>query len=383
MGLFQELRRRKVTRVAAVYVVTAWVLLQVVDVVSDPLHLPEWFATTIVVTLIIGFPLAVLLAWAFELTPDGVRRASAQDGAVVVPPGQSRIDYVIVGLLAVAIGGMIYTSQQTGDELSAPAALSQTVASEEDQQRVLHNSIAVLPFENLSPDPNNAYFAAGIHEEVLNHLAKIRDLTVIARTTMTRYTKSEKSVPDIGNELNVGTVMEGSVRYAGDRVRITAQLIDVTTGGHLWSEAYDRDLEDIFSIQSDIALNITKAMKAEFAVAEQQAIATRPTDSAEAYSEYVKALQLLGQVPMPLGAGLAHLDRALELDPNFAKALGYTAEAYGVAASLGCPYQLFIQATKSGRTANILMMQAPYSLEFDNLPALRQISRAYIRRVLC
>ena len=165
MGFFNELRRRKVTRVAAVYVVTAWVLLQVVDVVSDPLHLPDWFATTIAVTLIIGFPLAVLLAWAFELTPEGVRRASAQDGADLASPGQSRIDYALMGLLAVAIGWMIYTSQSSDQqraEAVVPDASVEAQAPAPGKIKVLHNSIAVLPFDNLSPNPDHAYFAVGI-----------------------------------------------------------------------------------------------------------------------------------------------------------------------------------------------------------------------------
>ena len=233
---------------------------------------------------------------------------------------------VVLLVVAVAIWQLGPQNIRAGGAVSEPMTKLAPSASSE----VLHNSIAVLPFDNLSPNPDNAYFAAGIHEETLGQLAKIKDLSVIARTTMTRYSDSNKSVPEIGNELNVRTVMEGSVRYSDNRVRIGAQLIDVATGTPLWSETYERDLEDIFSIQSDIATNITRAMKAEFAIAEQQAIATPPTTSPAAYAEYVKAVELYARLPLPLEEGMVHLEAAIEHDPNFTKALGYAAQAYGV-----------------------------------------------------
>jgi TolB-like protein/Tfp pilus assembly protein PilF len=333
LSLFQQLRQRKVIRVAAVYLVTAWLVLQIVDVLGDALNLPGWTAPLVVVLLGVGFVVAVILAWAFEMTPDGVRRASALD-ATAVPPGQSPIDYVIVGLLVVAIASVIYTGQDEDDsrrEAVEPVTeVAEVPVSQqaEPERAVLRNSIAVLPFENLSPDPDNAYFAAGIHEETLNQLAKIKDLSVIARTTMMRYADGQKSIPEIGTELNVGAVMEGSVRYAGHRVRITAQLIDVQTGAHLWSEAYDRDLEDIFAIQSDIALNITDAMKAEFRLVEQQAIAAIPTSNLQAYSSYVKGLALINQLPPALEDGIAAFERAIDLDPRFAVAMAHKALAH-------------------------------------------------------
>jgi len=336
VGLFQELRRRKVTRVAAVYVVTAWLLLQIVDVVGDPLRLPEWFATVVVVTLGIGFPLALVLAWAFEVTPDGVRRATSQDGAVATPPGQSRIDYVIIGLLVIAIGVMIYDPQSTDQRLVQPVAEESAEASDAEvedpsEPEVLHNSVAVLPFDNLSPDPNNAYFAAGIHEEILNQLAKIKDLSVIARTTMLRYVDSDKPVPEIGAELRVGTVMEGSVRYAGNRVRITTQLIDVATGAHLWSEAYEEPLEDVFGIQRDIATRVADALTVELTATEASRIATRVTEVSEAYIHYLNAMSKWGNFAH-VAETLAALDAAISLDPDFAAALAFKAWTYAILA---------------------------------------------------
>jgi len=186
----------------------------------------------------------------------------------------------------------------------------------EEEQAALPNSVAVLPLDNLSPDPDNAYFAAGMHEEILNYLAKLRNLNVISRTSVTRYEDSELSVPEIAAELNVETVMEGSVRYAGDQVRVTLQLIDPLTDAHLWSDAYDGDLSDVFAIQADIAMNVANALEAEFSLEEQQSIEKVPTTSQAAYTLYLRAIDAWwnGQDPM------ADLDRAIEIDPEFGEA---------------------------------------------------------------
>jgi TolB-like protein len=307
--------RRNVVRVAAIYAMTAWLLTQIAVAVEAPLRLPEWFDTFIIVVVAIGFPVALVLAWAFDLTPEGMKPTTS-DGGAVAAPGQSPLDFVIAGLLVVTLGSIIYTvtAQSTSP--------TKTPIVETPEITVLHNSIAVLPFENLSPDPDDAYFAAGIHEETLNQLAKIKDLSVIARTSVMGYAATDKKIPEIAAELNVGAVLEGSVRYEENHVRITAQLIDAKTGAHLWSEAYDRELKGIFAIQSDIALKITDAMKAEFDVGERKAIEKPPTDNFEAYAAYVKALSITQIPAASIAAVLAQLNKAIELDPNFALALG-------------------------------------------------------------
>ena len=211
------------------------------------------------------------------------------------------------------------------DEPPSTAAEPTPAIAEEEQREVLPNSVAVLPFENLSPDPDNAYYAAGFHEEILNQLAKLSALNVIARTSMRQYANTEKSIPEIAEELNVQTVMEGSVRYADDRIRITTQLNDGITGAHLWSETYTRDFDDIFAIESDVAMNVANALAVEFSLAEQQSIEELPTDSTEAYVYYLRAL-----------AGDAnnqsYLDQAIALDPEFA--LAYAEKAYWYAFEL-------------------------------------------------
>jgi TolB-like protein len=317
LNFFEELRRRRVIRVAVVYAVTGWLIAQVIAVVNEPLNLPEWFDTTIIVLLLIGFPIALIITWAFEVTPGGMQRTrSAEQGGMQVKAlGRSRFDYAIIGLMIVAIGWLLYRAEINPSEPGAEQSLAGT----------LNNSIAVLPFENLSPNPDDAYFAAGMHEEVLNQLAKIKDLSVIARTSVLQYAGVKRPISEIAAELKVSAVMEGSVRYAGNRVRITAQLNDATTGMHLWSEAYDRDLADIFAIQSDIALKITDAMKVEFSISEQEAIAKPPTDSPEAYAHYLRSLTLQ-QLLLPIGPAIEALDRAIEIDPEFAVA--YATRAY-------------------------------------------------------
>ncbi len=320
MSFVSELKRRKVFQVAAVYLVVAWLIMQVVDVVNEPLRLPEWFATVAILIVAIGFPIALILSWAFDLTPEGVVR---DEGTSDKSSGR-RIEYVFTGLLVLAVGTLLYR------EFSPPEQVVEVVA-EESQREVLPNSVAVLPFENLSPNPDDAYFAAGVHESILNELAKIQDVSVIARTSVLRYADRATSIREIADELNVETVMEGSVRYAGDRVRITAQLIDPATGAHLWSEEYERDLADVFAIQSDIATRIAMALEAELLASEQESIDNAPTDSFEAYALYIRAAELRRSVfdsADTRATMLSYLNQAIALDPDFALAHAAKAAYY-------------------------------------------------------
>ena len=198
---------------------------------------------------------------------------------------------------------------------------------QEEESSVLPNSVAVLPFGNLSPDPDNAYFAAGLHEEILNQLTKLRDLSVISRTSVLRYQDSDLSIPEIARELNVGTVMEGSVRYANERVRITMQLIDAETDEHLWSETYDREFADIFAIESDIAMNVANALQVEFSLEEQANIERVPTESPAAYDLYLRALSF-GY--FDLNRASTALTQAIGLDPNFSLAYARLASTYSI-----------------------------------------------------
>jgi len=308
-SVWGELKRRKVVKVAVAYAVVGWLLVEVAATVLPIFEAPDWILQVFTLFVILGFPLTLVLSWVFDLTTSGVERTAPEPG-----PGSAatmagrKLDFAIIGALVLALGLVVY---------------NYVLVDNEGVGGVLPNSVAVLPFENLSPDPDNAYFAAGIHEEILNQLVKLRNLSVISRTSVLRYADSELSIPEIAQELNVATVMEGSVRYAGDRVRIAAQLIDAETDEHLWSEGYERDFADIFGIQTDIAMNVANALQATFSPAEQESIEQVPTDSPEAYALYLRALsESSGDLRFQL------LDEALALDPNFALAYAFKASSY-------------------------------------------------------
>ena len=322
MTFLGEIKRRKVFQVAAVYLVVSWLIMQVVDVVNEPLNLPDWFDTAVIVALVIGLPIALILAWAFDVTPNGVTKDQGGDEAV--HSGGKRIEYVLIGLLVVAMVWVIYRVE------ISPSEQPVEPIAEETERGALSNSIAVLPFENLSPDPDNAYFAAGIHESTLNQLAKIRDLIVIARTSVMQYEKEPSPIPEIAKALNVRMVMEGSVRYANGRVLITAQLIDGRTGAHLWSDEFNRELADVFAVQAEVAENIAMAMQIQLLPDEQARIEKRPTESAEAYQHYLHALSMPSLVIFPQyrSAFIAALERAIAADPDFAEAYAQMAYAY-------------------------------------------------------
>jgi adenylate cyclase len=310
-----EIKRRKVFQVAVAYAVVAWLVVQVVGAVSEPLRLPDWLATVVIVLLLVGFVVAIVIAWTFDMTSAGIVRTSRE----TAPPESDA------------------TARPAGP---VPAAAIEDARPSAQAPRVLRNSVAVLPLDNLSPNPDDAYFAAGIHEEILNYLAKIKDLSVIARTSVKKYAGSDKSIAEIAAELNVGTVMEGSVRYAGDRVRVTAQLIDAATEEHLWSEVYERHLADVFAIQADIAEQIASAMQSELSAAEKEYIETSPTTgSADAHALYLQSQALFAQGDTAIAATTppgvraqiqSRLDRVIALDPDFANAYAMKALLHAV-----------------------------------------------------
>ncbi len=326
MSLFVELRRRNVVKVAVAYAIVGWILVEVSSVMGPALNLPDWATSLVAFFLILGFPVALLLSWAYELTPDGMTRTKS------VPLSESithitgrKLDFVIIGVLAIAVAFFalerFLVDEAPETEIVADESVepSQPVAAE-NQREVLPNSVAVLPFDNLSPNPDEAYFAVGLHDEILSQLAKLSNLSVISRTSMMRYADSDLSIPEIARELNVGTVMEGSVRYADDRVRITTQLIDAETDEHLWAETYEREFSDIFAIESDIAMNIANALEAEFSLEEQENIEKIPTRSVAAYELYLQATASIFDGRIAVETAHTLLDRAIELDTEFALA---------------------------------------------------------------
>lgn len=323
----QELKRRNVFRVAAIYVVVSWLLMQIADVMFPALLLPEWAPTLLIAFLILGFPLALVFAWAFELTPDGVVRT------VEVPEEQSitattghRLNYTIIGMLAIAVVFLLVKDIFFDER---PAI---------DTAGALDKSIAVLPFKNQSASAENAeFFAGGLHDELLTMLSRLGELKVISRTSVERLDPN-LSIPEIGQLLGVATVLEGQVQRAGDRLRINVQLIDTAEEGHIWANTYDSELTatNIFEVQGDIARTIADALHAKLSPEEQEAIEAVPTRNTAALENYLMGVQLKNRRSYAaLEEAKPYLKEAIRLDPEFAEAWVALADTYGSQASTG------------------------------------------------
>jgi TolB-like protein len=312
-----ELKRRRVVRVAVVYCAGAFVALQAADIMLPRLGVPEWALSLLVVLAILGLAMAILLGWALELTPEGLRvTPRAVAAAAGSPPS-------LLGRRTVLVAGALMV---LGTGLGAgwflrPAAAPAAAAAEP--------AMAVLPFDNYSPDPADAYFAGGITEEITSQLSRLSGLRVMSRTAVARAMEGSRPLADMAAELGVASILEGSVRVAGDRVRITTQLVDPGTGQHLWAEDYDRDLADIFAIQRDVALAIVGALRARVAPDESERMARVPTDNLAAYQLYLRDSQLPGNVPADNRLAIELLREALALDPRFQKAWSRLAWRYG------------------------------------------------------
>jgi len=322
MSFLGEIKRRKIFQVAAVYLVVAWLLIQIVATVETPLNLPDWVDTFVILLLAIGFPVTLIMSWGFNLTPDGL--VKDRGSVASVPNGGKRIEYVLIGLLVVTVGWILYRTE------ISPSEQPVELLAEEAERDALPNSVAVLPFENLSPDPNDAYFAAGIHEQIINELAKIRDLSVIARTSVMQYAGAARPMTEIADELRVEMLMEGSVRYAADQVRVTAQLIDGVTGIHIWNNDYDGDLIDIFGIQTEIATAIAEALQATLSPEEVARLRDAPTRNMRAYDFYLSGEEYLRSTNIQTDRPLAvqQFQRAVEEDPDFALAFARLSTAH-------------------------------------------------------
>ena len=299
-GFFEEVKRRKVYRVAAAYVVVAGGVIQLASAVFPAWELPSWALRLVIIALLIGFPISLILAWALEVTPEGIRQTP-------LPPAAPRRRRNIVALIAVGV----IVSAAAGFFLLPRASA-----------RKVDKSIAVLPFENFSDDKENAFFADGIQDDILTNLSKIGDLKVISRTSVMPYRGKDKNLREIGKALGVSAILEGSVRKAGNRVRVNVQLINAANDEHIWSDVYDRDLTDVFAIQTDLAKKIAQELHAKLSPTEKAQITRKPTENSEAYLAFVEAHNLHHEVEdLPKLKQAEQLyERALQLDPNFALA---------------------------------------------------------------
>src|SRR5436189_4133070 len=309
-NFFAELKRRNVYKVAIAYAVIAWLLMQISTQVFPFLEIPNWAIRLVIMLIVIGFPIALVIAWAFELTPEGLKRTEDVDVSKSITRKTGRkLDFLIIGVLLLVISILIF--QRLHPNVS-PAVSSS-----------LEKSIAVLPFENFSEDKAFAFFADGVQDEILTDLAKIADLKVISRTSVTQYKNvSTRNLPEIAQALKVAHVLEGSVQRSANRVRVSAQLIDARNDTHVWAEKYDRELADIFAIQSEIAQKIADQLQAKLSPTEKSAISERPTSDLAAYDLYLRAKELIyGVNPSPERENLFKmvqlLDQALARDPAF------------------------------------------------------------------
>jgi TolB-like protein len=321
MSFIDELKRRNVLRVAIAYIVTAWLLLQVADVVLNNIEAPDWVFRAILLLVALGFPFALIFAWAFELTPEGLKREHEVDRSESITHITGRkLDFIIIAVMALAIGYFAY------DEFVIEPAQEEALATDSAQEIVapeVQQSIAVLPFVNMSDDPGNEYFSDGLSEEILNLLAKIPNLKVIGRTSSFAFKGKNEDLRGIGDALGVKTVLEGSVRKSGERVRITAQLVDVSDGAHIWSDTYDRTVTDIFAVQDDVAAAIIDALQIHVGAVPTRG---RPTENTAAYALFLKARAALNVFEYQNAEEI--LLEAIELDPNFAEAYELLAYCY-------------------------------------------------------
>jgi TolB-like protein/Tfp pilus assembly protein PilF len=304
-GFFWELRRRKVYRVAAAYVIAAGFIIQIASAVFPAWELPNWSLRLMVVLILAGFPIALIFAWAFDVTPGGIERTPAAE--TQAGPGLARRRRNVILLIAASL----IISIAAGFFLLPRASA-----------RKIDKSIAVLPFENLSDDKENAYFADGVQDDILTNLSKIGDLKVISRTSVMSYRGNTRNVREIGKALGVSNILEGSVRRSGNKVRVNVQLIDATNDEHIWAEDYDGDLTDVFKIQTDLAHQIAAALQAKLSPTEKALMDRKPTENGEAYLAFVQAhnLHTAYEDLEKLKQGEQLYERAVQLDPKFALA---------------------------------------------------------------
>ena len=339
-NFFAELKRRHVYKVAIAYAVVAWLLIQVATQVFPFFEIPNWGVRLIVLVIVIGFPIALVIAWAFELTPEGLKRTELADK---LPKKSSRSRawvYVVIIAGALSVGvfflGRYTTSKHIGG-VGLPA-----------------KSIAVLPFENLSGDPNNAYFTEGVQEEILTRLSKIADLKVISRTSTQRFKSSPDNLPQIATQLGVANILEGSVQKAADQVRVSVQLINAGSDAHLWAESFDRKLTDIFAVESEIAKAIADTLRVKLTGAEQQQLAKRPTANLTAFQYYMQGrASVQRRTRQDLFAAIQYDEKALKEDPHYALAYAGLSDAYTILGAFGyiAPIEARRQAEAAARKA--------------------------------
>ncbi len=374
-NFFAELKRRNVYKVAIAYGVVAWLLIQIATQVFPFFEIPNWAVRLIVLAIAIGFPIALVIAWAFELTPEGLKRTEAAD-AMGAPRSRKRA-WIYIVIIAGAISiGLFFLGRYTSSKQNAGAELP-------------GKSIAVLPFDNLSRDPDNAYFAEGVQDEILTRLAKVADLKVISRTSTQKYKSAPDNLREIAKQLGVSNILEGSVQRAADQVRVTVQLINATNDAHLWAESYDRALTDIFTVESEIAKTIADTLRAKLTGSEERRMSKKPTANPEAYELYLKGRFFWNKrTGVELRKAIDYFNQAIAKDPNYALAYAGLADAYVLLSGFGAasPKDSLPQAKAAAEKgleldstlgeAHASLAQALLAYDFNFTGANREFRRA-------
>jgi TolB-like protein/Tfp pilus assembly protein PilF len=357
-NFFAELKRRNVYKVAIAYSVVAWLLMQVASQIFPFFEIPNWAVRLVVLLLIIGFPVAVILAWAFELTPEGIKRMELAE-QLPIKSARSRV-WIYVAMVAGAISvSLFFLARYTApNKQSGPAELP-------------GKSLAVLPFTNLSGNPENAYFAAGIQDEIVTRLAKITELKVISCTSTQRLKSAPDDLPAIAKQLGVANILEGSVQRTADEVRVNVQLIKAESDAHLWADTFDRKLTDIFKIETEIAKTVAETLQAKLSGSEQHAIAARPTENTEAHQLYLKGRFFWDKrTGENLKKSIDYFNQAIAADPNYALAYVGLADCYLLLEDYG--------GTAANETYPKAKAFAQRALQLDSSLAEAHTSLAYV-----
>ena len=372
MSFLSELKRRNVYRVAAVYIIVGWIVLQVVDVFTEFMPLPEWTARLVFVLLAAGFPVALVLAWAMELTPEGLRLEVPAPGGV---SRGRRGDRLLMGGLAliVLVAGWNVLAERAGPDAGFLPV----------------ESIVVLPLDNLVDDPSKSFWVEGMHEALITELSKIEDLRVISRTSAMKYRESNLSVPEIGEELGVDAVVEGSVFRTGETVRVTAQLIDARTDRHLWADNFDREVTDILALYADVTREIAREIQLQVSPEQAASLAEAPTVDPEGYELYLEGMVLCEKWgPREMARGIDLMRRAVELEPDYAPAQAGLAICLQYAAFFDYVRSLEV-VDEAGRAARraveldpklaegwVAVAAVRYYMEFDHVASELALDRA-------
>ena len=344
-NFFAELKRRNVYKVAIAYVVAGWALAQGIAQVFPVFDIPNWIIRLIVLLIILGLPIALVLAWTFELTPQGIKRTETAD-AMPETARQKKHTWIYVVVIAGLFSiGLFFLGRYSAKNATPRQSEAPTVSQK---------SIAVLPFDNLSRDPDNAYFCEGVQDEILTRLAKVADLKVISRTSTQHFKSTPDNLPQIAKQLGVAHILEGSVQKSNDQVRVNVQLINALTDAHLWADTFDRKLTDIFAVESEIAKAIAETLQAKITGSEKNLIAKAPTANPEAYELYLKGRFFWNKrTGGDLRKSIEYLKQAIAKDPNYALAYAALADSYGLLRFYGgaSPAESIVPATAAAKKA--------------------------------